>query len=135
MCDEIDEAGDPINVGDAKKILDLFNWDNFEHMELRFSGIDDANSRDTRYHISKIMSYTVIIRRGQKPYPEDLDFKMTHDIFTLLQVIVHFKDTKKCINLNLETHVLKLSGGLCITMDQIKEKIGFPLRKILIESY
>ncbi len=133
MCDEIDDVGDPINVRNTKEILELFDWNNFEHMELRFCAIDDNNSHDTRYHISKMMSYTVIIRRGQKPCPKDLDFKMTHDIFTLLQVIVHFKDTKKCINLNLETHVLKLSGGVCITMDQIKEKIGFPLRRLIIE--
>ncbi len=134
MWDEKDEAGDPINVGDTKKILELFNWNNFEYMELRFSAIDDNNSHNTRYHISKMMSYTVIIRRGQKPCPEDLDFKIAHDIFTLLQVIVHFKDTKKCINFDLETHILKLSGGLCITMDQIKDKIGFSLRKLIVEK-
>ncbi len=134
MCDEVDEAGEPIKVEDAKKILDLFDWNNFEHMELKFWACEDNNIPHERLQISNYITYRVFNRRGITPSREDLDFKIAkYEYFVLLEIIIHFKHTKKCINLNLETHILKLSGGLCIIMEQIKEKIGFPLRRLIIE--
>ncbi len=119
-----------LKLEDAREILDLFNWDNIEAIEMEGYVEDDKYKPVRNIEISKSISYYVLIKT---PSREDLNYIIAkkNDI-NIEHIYAHFKGHTE-IHLNLKKHILKLNGEFTITMKQITEKIGFPLNEIIIE--
>ncbi len=129
----------PITFEEATKILDIFGWKNFEHIEIECVKEDNGYiTHDKEYQVSKQIIYTLAVSEDRLNPHQPLRKGITSTIINendmdQIRLYVYFKDKIKYIDFNLTTHVLELWGGLSITMDQMKEKIGFPLREIIIK--
>ncbi len=118
----------PMNIDKAKEILDMFGWHNFKKIEIIYTKLQMYCAKHVDHlYINKQTDYKVTLNNDRKPLPEDLNYKIMDNGIENVVFKLYFEEEKD-IELNITYHVLTLNGNFSITEEQIKEKIGFPVR-------
>ena len=113
-----------ISIADAKLILDLFDFNDVESMQMIFTSYEKVRNINN-YYVGISSEHRVYSKPGYKPSIDDLNIKF-NDIDCELKLIeIYYKDSDKYFIFDLEKRSITFYGmDAPITMKQIREKIG-----------
>ncbi len=113
-----------ISIADAKLILDLFDFNYVESMQMIFTSYEKVRNINN-YYVSIRSEDRIYSKPGYKPSIEDLNIKFNDIDSELKQIEIYYKDSDKYFILDLEKHSITFYGmDAPITIKQIREKIG-----------